>query len=247
MNAVPIDPSATVDSLVTKGGPPRSSAEGSSNLKRCPKCTRQLPRNQFYANRANHDGLGTRCKECFDQTGKARYDAKRTKILAQQAAYREANRDKIRLARRLSRAARVEQVRTAERKRYHANPHKARAASKKRRAQFPDRVRAEYKRWRKANRARVRAIEFRRRALKRNAAGADYTTAQHLHWRWEMWGGCCYICGGRATETDHVIPLFRGGANWPANLRPICKSCNSRKRTLSLSEFKRRIADAEKP
>lgn len=32
MNAVPIDPSATVDSLVSKGGPPRSSAEGSSRL-----------------------------------------------------------------------------------------------------------------------------------------------------------------------------------------------------------------------
>jgi hypothetical protein len=28
---------------------------------------------------------------------------------------------------------------------------------------------------------------------------------------------------------DHVKPLARGGSNWPANLRPACKSCNSRK------------------
>lgn len=46
MNAVPIDPSATVDSLVTKGGPPRSSAEGSSDLRGIlrPKATNLIGR-----------------------------------------------------------------------------------------------------------------------------------------------------------------------------------------------------------
>ena len=47
--------------------------------------------------------------------------------------------------------------------------------------------------------------------------------------RWEMWGNKCWVCGGVATATDHVKPIFASGLNVPANLRPICKLCNSRK------------------
>lgn len=44
--------------------------------------------------------------------------------------------------------------------------------------------------------------------------------------RAEMYGGLCYLCGQPATAMDHVIPLAKGGTNWPANLRPICAHCN---------------------
>jgi 5-methylcytosine-specific restriction endonuclease McrA len=44
-----------------------------------------------------------------------------------------------------------------------------------------------------------------------------------------MWGNKCWVCGEKATATDHVKSLFRGGSHWPANLRPICKPCNSKK------------------
>lgn len=52
-----------------------------------------------------------------------------------------------------------------------------------------------------------------------------------------MFGFRCYVCGGPWEQDDHVIPLSRGGTNWPANLRPICKLHNLMKGRKTLSEF----------
>jgi 5-methylcytosine-specific restriction endonuclease McrA len=37
--------------------------------------------------------------------------------------------------------------------------------------------------------------------------------------------------------TDHMIPLSRGGTNWPSNLVPCCKPCNSSKSDKTFFEF----------
>jgi 5-methylcytosine-specific restriction protein A len=44
----------------------------------------------------------------------------------------------------------------------------------------------------------------------------------------------CFSCEeqgwiAEATEVDHVIPLSRGGTHDRNNLRPMCRSCHSRK------------------
>ena len=73
-----------------------------------------------------------------------------------------------------------------------------------------------------------------------NALGYAYTTAQHIQGRIEMFGGLCYVCHHPMQAIDHVIPLAKGGPHWPANLRPICKACNSSKSALRLSEWRGR-------
>ncbi len=78
-------------------------------------------------------------------------------------------------------------------------------------------------------RAYMREFVKRRRAALAVTPGYDYTTNRHISMRWAMWGGLCWVCGVKAEATDHVIPLSRGGTHWPANLRPICKVCNSSK------------------
>lgn len=67
------------------------------------------------------------------------------------------------------------------------------------------------------------------RALrKRQAAG--HASRQQIQARIDFYGGLCWICrAAPARAMDHVKPLACGGSNWPANLRPACTSCNSRK------------------
>jgi 5-methylcytosine-specific restriction protein A len=39
----------------------------------------------------------------------------------------------------------------------------------------------------------------------------------------------CRFCGEVATEVDHITPLKNGGTHDINNLRPLCKSCHSRR------------------
>jgi 5-methylcytosine-specific restriction endonuclease McrA len=91
--------------------------------------------------------------------------------------------------------------------------------------------------WRAANPEWERARVMRRRARRLGAAGADYTTDALIAARVDMWGGLCRYCGKDYESIDHRIPLARGGSHWPANLVPACMSCNSRKGTMTESEF----------
>jgi 5-methylcytosine-specific restriction endonuclease McrA len=72
-----------------------------------------------------------------------------------------------------------------------------------------------------------RACAHRREARKMALPGFDYTTAEMIKARCEMWGNRCYICGDKMQAIDHVKPISKGGAHLPCNLRPICKRCNS--------------------
>ena len=65
-------------------------------------------------------------------------------------------------------------------------------------------------------------------AYRRGAPGR--ASAAQVLARVEFYGGLCWICRTEPADTiDHVKPLRRGGSNWPANLRPACRPCNSRK------------------
>lgn len=65
------------------------------------------------------------------------------------------------------------------------------------------------------------------RARKRGATGR--ATTEEIRARIEYYGHKCWMCGAPWTCIDHVKPLSLGGSNWPANLRPACRSCNARK------------------
>jgi 5-methylcytosine-specific restriction protein A len=39
-------------------------------------------------------------------------------------------------------------------------------------------------------------------------------------------GWRCYLCGGPATEVDHLVPAHRGGTDEEANLAAICGGCH---------------------
>jgi 5-methylcytosine-specific restriction endonuclease McrA len=74
-------------------------------------------------------------------------------------------------------------------------------------------------------------------ARARNVGASGFTTGEQITARIAYYGGRCYLCGEPATTIDHVIPLARGGSNWPANLRPCCRSCNATKGRRLLAEL----------
>lgn len=98
-------------------------------------------------------------------------------------------------------------------------------------ARHRERRLAENKRWRENNaeyrKQMLKIYGHARRARELNATGS--CTREQMEARWQYFGGKCWMCGDPANAIDHVIPLARGGSNWPANLRPACTPCNSAK------------------
>lgn len=68
----------------------------------------------------------------------------------------------------------------------------------------------------------------KRRAMKLGAQIYNYAP-EALDARIEYFGAKCWMCGKPYSALDHVKPLSKGGKDCPANLRPACKPCNSRK------------------
>jgi 5-methylcytosine-specific restriction endonuclease McrA len=91
------------------------------------------------------------------------------------------------------------------------------------------------RRWRAKDPERHRLEKMQTAARRRGAPGA--ATAAQISARIAMWGGKCWICGKKADSIDHVIPVSRGGTNWPANLRPACMGCNRKKSNRSHREL----------
>jgi len=76
-------------------------------------------------------------------------------------------------------------------------------------------------------------------AARRGAKGKVSGLA--LRDKFRYWGERCYLCkrdNVGVLEVDHVIPVSRGGQNLPANIRPICRTCNMFKGTRTLAEMK---------
>jgi len=72
-----------------------------------------------------------------------------------------------------------------------------------------------------------RRTQARRKQRIQDAGG--HTTQGQLEARLQFYGHRCWLCGDPWQEWDHVIPVSRGGTDWPANLRPACGPCNRRK------------------
>lgn len=72
-------------------------------------------------------------------------------------------------------------------------------------------------------------VNKRAKYIRRQQEKIGYFTKEQLEGRISVYGGLCYLCGKIANTIDHVIPLARGGSNFPANLRPACFDCNLKK------------------
>lgn len=184
-------------------------------MKKCNKCGQEKDlESGFYKKRGKYVSP---CKQCQKEYASTRkefkkitdakyYNKSKHKIRERQKRWKENNRDRV--------------------KEYAKNYARTRVQKF-----TEDQIalnRSRQKEYKKNNPSIIKLQKYRRRALDRTAAGSF--THDQLANRIEMWGGLCYLCGSSYNSIDHVIPLSKGGTNFPANLRPICRKCNSRKR-----------------
>lgn len=89
---------------------------------------------------------------------------------------------------------------------------------------------ARYDKWRKENPDASKAT-WHRYNNRRKSQGPGFTKDQWARLISHYCpAGICLSCGKkRKLQSDHVIPLFDGGAHHIGNVQPLCASCNSTK------------------
>lgn len=82
-----------------------------------------------------------------------------------------------------------------------------------------------------------------RRARLRKAEGRH--TFKDVEAILERQGYTCVYCNSclrEKYEVDHIMPISRGGTNWPSNLQCLCPDCNGRKWCKHPDDFAKEIA-----
>lgn len=185
-------------------------------MKTCNVCQTGKPAAEYHRRAKSPDGLQHTCKACRKASDAARYadPARREVILASNRQWHKDNADRCNARHKAWRARNPELVKGWARN--WVEP--------------PENSRRRHLLWSRRNRALCTLYHTRHMAKRRNStvAGAE-VTLDTIAARWAMFGGRCYICEAQAVETDHVIPLATGGLHVPANLRPVCRSCNAQK------------------
>lgn len=170
---------------------------------------------------------GTPCKRCG---GTLRYERDRACVSCARAYDRQ-------------RAAKMPETERARRREYNANYRETRRAEATARAKAwvlanPDRAAAWRREYRQKNRAKIYAWIHARRAKKASAPGR-HTAAdvQAIGARQKWRCAWCAVPCADGYHVDHIIPLAKGGSNWPDNLCITCPTCNLRKRDKLPHEF----------
>lgn len=219
----------------------RQHAVEDEGQRECRKCRQMLPLSSFHVDRKLKNGRSWVCKSCRCAV-QAERDARRPKhpLTVERAEL---------LTRGLKRCNDCRQILPLSEFWASGTGHvgvagyesKCCRCSKREAAEWRDRnrehTRSYARQYRTVNAATVRLWKAVRRLRLRCAKG--FATVEQIVARWEFYGGRCWMCGSEADTLDHVKPIVSGGSNWPSNLRPACRSCNSRKGSRPWQEFSR--------
>lgn len=103
----------------------------------------------------------------------------------------------------------------------------------------PDRVKLRNMKWQQQNANAVRSFTRNYRAKKRAAAGTHNAKDIEIIYR-KQDNLCACGCGvslADGFDVDHIIPVSRGGSNWPSNLQLLTPRCNKSKNARTMEEW----------
>ncbi len=209
--------------------------------KRCSgPCGKLKPLDEFFRRAASKDGLNARCKECtkiYTQSEenkqkkkeynkdyfKKYYPENRERLLEYQKDYAQENAEKI-----------------ADYKKSYAEENAEKIAQYQAQYQEQNRehIRELKKEYKKNNKEYFQTIEAKRRSQKQNAEGS-FSLNDWLE-ICERYGFTCLYpgCTSNDITIDHIVPISKGGTNWPSNLQPLCKPHNSSKHNRHETDYR---------
>lgn len=198
-----------------------------STTKICTKCNVEKHVSEYSKRKDVKDGLQSVCKQCAATYSRQHYTENKEIIREKQQVYRSENPDKIKLRNAHYNANNSDKINERVARYRSNNSDKISEYHKHYYNENKEKIQRQQREYIISNPDKVLIKNNRRRARKQNAAGN--CDVIKLNNRKAVYGNKCYLCGDEATAIDHVKPLLNGGSNWPANLRPICWSCNSSK------------------
>lgn len=170
-------------------------------MKTCRKCINEKAETEFYERRIGSGVLYSHCKDCYKSEASEHRAKHKEKINAQRAEYRARNKDRIR------------------------------ARGAKRYAENRDKIRAQQDKYKEKNPDKYKEKDRNRRAALRGAEGKH--SAADIMKIFERQRGLCAGCNARLFKSganryhvDHIVPLAKGGSNWPDNVQCLCPTCN---------------------
>ena len=203
-------------------------------MKICTACREAKSPEEFNKNKRTKDGLRFQCRKCQS----AEYRNNRAAVIERVAKWQDENREAVAQYKRAwwsENAGYSKQHYANNRERY---SEQARKWQKENAALVAVRNR----KWKEANPEKVSASRQNRRARCRQAEG--FHTAEDISRIYIAQGGKCVYCGSALVRRrkgkmhiDHVIPLAKGGTNWPSNLQLLCPACNLSKGAKDPFEF----------
>ncbi len=198
----------------------------------CSKCIQEKPLTTEFFNTQLRGlyGFKSYCKSCQS---------------VQYKIWQEANKERLQAKSKAAYAADPQKNKDANTAWRKANPEKRRESNKASRERHKEQRRLDSIEWARNNPEANKAIKQAYVGRRREAEGS-FTSGQFQKVI-AFQKGLCFYCGEPGgLITEHVVPLSREGTNWIANIVASCVSCNGKKGTKTLEEFRPDLMDTFK-
>jgi len=204
--------------------------------KTCTKCGQEKSLSFFSRQKRGLFGLHSQCRLCqakrFKEWSKKNYAREQKRW---RDWYKKNRRAKTQYAKKY-RELNPEKVAAATKDWAKRNPDKMRAIDRRKYEKHKSKMLQNMRVWRSKNPDKVAVIKERRRARESGAAG-DFTAEAWIQLKQRARYQCLCCRKKKKLTIDHVVPLSKGGTNDISNIQPLCRSCNSKKRT-RLTDFR---------